>query len=44
LLQRSHWRLKHANRADAWHKKVRNGTLRLKQARAQELAYKRARG
>jgi hypothetical protein len=31
-------------RENAWHKKVCNGTLTLKQARAQELAYKRARG
>jgi len=29
---------------NAWHKKVCNGTLKLKQARAQELAYKRAHG
>ena len=31
-------------RENAWHKKVCNGTLTLKQARAQELAYKRAHG
>src|SRR5438046_8611580 len=29
-------------RENAWHKRVCNGTLTLKQARAQELAYKRA--
>jgi hypothetical protein len=31
-------------RENAWHKKVCNGTLTLRQARAQELAYKRAHG
>jgi hypothetical protein len=31
-------------RENAWHKKVCNGTLTLKRARAQELAYKRAHG
>jgi hypothetical protein len=29
---------------NAWHQQVCNGTLPLKQARAQELAYKRAHG
>jgi len=29
---------------NAWHRKVCNGTLTLKQARAQELAYKRKHG
>jgi hypothetical protein len=31
-------------RENAWHKQVSNGTLPLKQARAQELAYKPAHG
>ena len=31
-------------RENAWRRKVCNGTLRLRQARAQELAYKRAHG
>jgi hypothetical protein len=30
--------------APTWHRKVCNGTLTLRQARAQELAYKRAHG
>ncbi len=31
-------------RENGWHKKVCNGTLRLKQAQAQELAYQRIYG